>query len=423
MPNERPDDDNEDKDGDEREGPGAPGSGGMTQILPPDLGDLDQELHPEPPQPVISHIDNEPVIIGNTGRTDEQQAAVDAARDAQRSQPPVPDTPTPGGMSEADIDAVKDLPVDADAPPMVVPDYPDVAPVVGPDGKLHDVPAPAQEPDPLGGDMAVLVDRESGTSTAVTSSPPRRGPVLLYGGIAAALLVVVVALLLLLGGGGGDDDTDTTTGATGNAGATGGQAVAPNNPPAATNTPAAPAGFTANAQQLRNANVIATDLAAIYGACAYEITVNGGTDVEQSVSSSPAMMQAMQAAGYQGVRSSSRTPTPCQGLPYNAASVAGNARDIAAAQALFAAARTNYQALFPGFAAFEAQRGQLDEVYCQNGVFVPAGNIIAVACWMRKGTTVTGVFILLPPGSPQTVIDEARRDAQAFITRLDGVLR
>jgi hypothetical protein len=33
------------------------------------------------------------------------------------------------------------------------------------------------------------------------------------------------------------------------------------------------------------------------------------------------------------------------------------------------------------------------------------------------------VFILLPPNSAQTVIDEAKRDAAAFIQRVDGVLR
>src|SRR5688572_23007557 len=115
------------------------------------------------------------------------------------------------------------------------------------------------------------------------------------------------------------------------------------------------------------------------------------------------MMQAMTAAGYQGARSASRAPTPCQGLPYNAASGSGIARDLAAALPMFPAARANYQSLLPGLTPFDVPKGGLDELYCEHGVFPPAGNIIGVACWMRKGTSVTGVFILLPPNSAQTV--------------------
>lgn len=245
--------------------------------------------------------------------------------------------------------------------------------------------------------------------------------------IAAAVVVVVavVAAVVLLGGGGGDSDDDASAGGTGgqsNQGAAPTSAPAATSAPAPTSAAAAPAAFTANTQQVRNANVIATDLGVIYGTCTYELSTNGATDVEQSVSSSPPLMQAMTAAGYQGARNSSRTPAPCQGLPYSASSVAGNARDVGAAQGLFTTARTTYVAIYPGATAFEAAKGQLDEVYCQHGVY-PANNITGVTCWLRKGTFVGGVFILLPPNPAAAVEDEAKRDIAAYLTRVDGVLR
>jgi len=239
-------------------------------------------------------------------------------------------------------------------------------------------------------------------------------------GAAVAAVVAIVAAVVLLGGG---SDSDGNPANASDAGSQANQAAAPaTSAPPATNAAAAPAAFTANVQQLRNANVIATDLSATYGTCVYEISTNGPTDVEQSVSSSPPLMQAMTAARYQGVRNSSRAPTPCQALPYSASSVAGNARDVAAAQALFTTARTTYVAIYPGATAFAEAKGQLDEVCCQNGVF-PANGITGVTCWLRKGTFVGGIFILLPPNPPATAVDEAKRDATAFVQRVDGVLR
>ena len=420
MSNERTDGEDEPSNETPGERPSwaGPRDEAVDQPLPPDLESMKKSFEPEPS--TLSYIDQEKqqATFGMSPRTDEEQAAIDARVDAERSGQPVAGTPTAGGMTRQDIDAVSDLPVDTETPTADPPGMNSVFSVTR-DGTIIETPVGPQDP----GDQDYVYSVRRDGSIIETPVTRRWNPRILYG-VAAVIAVVAVGAILALGGGGGDDDTASA--GTGSTGASGAQAAAPTNPPAATSTPAAPAapsGFTANAQQVRNANVIATDLAAMYGTCVYEITTNGATDVEQSVSSSPAMMQAMTAAGYQGARSASRAPTPCQGLPYNAASVSGNARDVAAAQALFTAARSNYQALFPGFTPFDAPKGGQDDLYCQHGVFPPAGNVIAVACWMRKGTSITGVFILLPPNSAQTAIDEAKRDATAFIQRVDGVLR
>jgi hypothetical protein len=376
VSNERTDDEAA-SDGGEPPAPGerpswaGPRDEPVDQPLPPDLESVRTGLEPEPGTSTLSYTDDpdRQATFGMSPRTDEEQAAIDARTDAQGSgqsgaAPSGGTSPTPPphpaqGMTQNDIDLVADLPVESNRLPM----------------------------------WLVI----AGAATAV---------------------LVIIGLFLVLGGGGDDNNNATSGGSTG----VSGQVAAPTNPPAATATPVAPAAFRASAEQVRNANLSTTDLAGIFGTCTFGLTTNGATDVEQAVGSSPAMMEAFRTAALVGTRSVAAVQAACRDLPYNSASVSGNARDVPAAQALFTAARTNYQALFPGFKPVEVQRGQLDDAYCQYGVF-PANNIIAVACWLRKGSSVTGVFILLPPNSQQAAIDEAVRDMQAVVQRVDGVLR
>ena len=197
-------------------------------------------------------------------------------------------------------------------------------------------------------------------------------------------------------------------------------AVAPSQPPAVVPSQV-PAGRTN--QQLMNANINANDVDALYGACAHEFTAQNLTDVQQAVSSSQPMVAAMGTAGYTGFRSASRAPTPCQGMPYNIASVMGNASSVAAADALLDAAKLNYgQVLFTNVAPFSLV-GPWDESYCQSGVYPPAGNIIAVACWVRKGSFIGGSFVLLPPGSAPNVIMAASNGSSNYWQRVAAVVQ
>jgi hypothetical protein len=135
------------------------------------------------------------------------------------------------------------------------------------------------------------------------------------------------------------------------------------------------------------------------------------------------MVAAMNAAGYSGFRSSTRAPAPCQGMPYNVATVMGRANSVANAETLFDAAVQNYgSVLFTNVAQIPLP-GPWAEAYCQSGVYPPAGNIIAVACWVRDGLFVGGSFVLLPPNTAQGAINKAAQDSAAFWRRVESVVR
>ena len=245
----------------------------------------------------------------------------------------------------------------------------------------------------------------------------------------AALAAVGVVILLgaaglLLLGGGDDDSTDAASGGSQQSGGQPAAVVPPTNTPtpAPTQTPIPqPPTVAVTDQQLQDANISATDLPDYYDTCAHEFALQNDTDVQQSVSSSPDMMAAMADAGFAGARSVSRAVTPCPRLPYNIASVMGLAKSLADAEALFDAAVLNYgQRLFNNVATF-GLAGDWDESYCQSGAFPPQ-NIIAVACWVREAQFVAGFFYLLPPGSPEAVIEQGRQDAAAFWQRVASVI-
>jgi hypothetical protein len=280
------------------------------------------------------------------------------------------------------------------------------------------------------------------------SWPPRRWiPI----GIGTGLIVTIITGLIVFGGGGSGVSDEPTTVAQAPTPTLPAVAVAPSpttqveappttvvEPPTATTVVEPPTPTTVAApptqapptpvpatvltpQQLTSANLTTADAAVFYGGCGHEFTVQNDGNVQQAVSSSPPMMQAMGAAGYTGFRSVSRAPAPCPQLPYNVATVMGNARSQADAEALFDAAVLNYgQVLFTNVATF-GLGGGWDESHCQSGVYPPAGNIIAVACWVRKGAFVGGSFVLLPPGSSQAAINKAASDSAAFWQRVAAI--
>jgi hypothetical protein len=240
------------------------------------------------------------------------------------------------------------------------------------------------------------------------------------------ILVAVIGFVMLSGGGDSTDGTPAdearAAGAADAAPAT--QSASPQAaaPVAASAQPAATAPSGATPQQLQAANLNAADAAMLYGSCAHEFITQNDSNVQQAVSSSAALMQAMGAAGYSGVRSASRTPTPCQGLPYSVSTVMGNAGSGSNAEALFDAAVLNYgQVLYTNVVTF-AMATSWDESYCQSGVYPPAGNIIGVACWVRDGTFVGGSFVLLPPNSQQPVITRAANDSNAYWQRVRALI-